>query len=103
MALTVTPTSGAAPYTLEIDLAHKNRIDGVEYELVARQQLGTGMCNVPTNTPNEVIRNALLTDGVYVRTNGVGNNQCLVFKVDIVYLPTDEIISTQSVTVDNLV
>lgn len=102
MALNVTPTSGAEPYTLTIDLENKLSIDGITYDMAVRFSSTPGTCPVPAGSPSQVVRAALLNQGYYVRDITVPVGSCGVYKVDIIDLATSDIISTESVSIDNL-
>ena len=101
MAFNVTPASGAGPYTLELDLANKTLIDGINYELEAFFSTGTGECPVVGTSPGENIRDALLSVGSYVRTMDVTQGDCLVYTVKVVSLKDSVILSQQTVSIDN--
>lgn len=102
MALSITPTSGAGPYTMTIDLVNKSLIDDVQYALEARLQDSVGSCVVPGGPDVPVVSSALLNNGFYVRTPTVQAGNCVTYKVDIVDLATSAVISTQSVSIDNV-
>lgn len=102
MGLNITPTSGDAPYTLSIDLLNPSLIDGVNYDLLARFSSSTGNCPVPAAAPSQVVRDALLSQGYYIRTIVVVPGDCGVYKIDIIDLDTSTTISTQSVSIDNI-
>lgn len=102
MALSVTPTSGASPYTFTIEFYEKQLIDGVRYGLEARTVNAAGRCEIPDSEPNVPIANALLADDSYIRNSDVNEGNCFTLKVDIVNLDTSEVVSTRSVNVDNV-
>lgn len=101
MAFSVTPTSGASPYTLTIDFANKDLIDGVRFGFQVRSATRSGACEVPDNPPSVPVGNTLFKNGIYVNDVDVPAGSCRVWKAEIVNLDTSEIISTQSVSVDN--
>lgn len=102
MALSVTPTSGAAPYKLSIDILNKSLIDGVRYEMEVRSQSAIGECPIPASAPVDLLRTSLLNQGYFIRNQNVAEGSCNVYKVDIIDLATSDIISTQSVSIDNV-
>lgn len=102
MALDITPTSGAEPFTLTIDLLNKFLIDGDQYRLDVRVASSVGSCTVPASSPQPEISYVLLNQGYFIRTNSVPVGNCVVYKVDIVDVATSDIISTQSVQIDNI-
>lgn len=102
MALTVTPTSGDGPYTLSIEVARKDVVDGVYFALEARSSMAASVCPVATGAPNPNITNSLIMQGFYIWPNNVPAGSCRVFKVDIVNVDTSEVVSTQSVSIDNI-
>lgn len=102
MELTVTPSSGDGPYILSADIFNKSVIDGVRYDLLAYSQSAVGECPIPTSSPNTIVRDSLLYQGFFSRNQSVPVGSCNVYKVDIVDLATSDIVSTQSVSIDNL-
>lgn len=102
MALQVTPTSGAGPYTLTLDLAHKSLVEGVRYKIEARLGTNVGACVVPGGENNSSLAAQLLNIGSYTRNTDVPVGSCASYKIDIVDMKTSEIISTQSVSIDNV-
>ena len=87
---------------LSIELAHKNLIDGVRYDMEVRFFQRTGLCPVPENEPPSVVRDALLNTGSFAREFAVPVGACAVYKVDIIDLATSDVISTDSVSIDNI-
>lgn len=102
MAFSVTPTSGAGPYILSLDLANKVLIDGVFYGLVVSFAEESGVCPSSGFMTTTTVRNALLSSGTYTRTGDIEPGICGVYKVDVVDLSTSVIISTASVSIDNV-
>lgn len=102
MALSVTPTSGAGPYTFTIDLYDGQLIDGVRFGLEARTVNAAGRCEIPDGANNVPVANALLDTGIYVRSSEVSEGNCFTLKVDVVDLATSEVISTKTANIDNV-
>lgn len=101
MAFSVSPTSGANPYTLSISFLNKSSF-GLGYSFTVAQATASSSCPAVALNQSALIRDALLENGVYVVTTSVANGSCQTFTARILN-PAGEVIETQSINVSNIV
>ena len=103
MAFSVSPTSGAGPYTVSADFLNAVEIDGIRYQLEFRQQLLSGSCftDVATSQNNQVVVDSLLSTGSYILQTPVSAGACRTLSLIIRDVLKNVIIDYQNVYVDN--
>ena len=104
MAFTVTPTSGASPYTLSASFDTTKYIDGVNYVASLRTSASEGSCpsigEESPLTPTQL--EVLLTTGSVVTNVGVSPGFCRAFTLTISQVSDSIVVDTSTVFVDNI-
>lgn len=103
MALSVTPTSGVAPYLLSATFDNSVAF-GHGYELIVRKSGSMGTCNtdITTGPLDPTIAAALLSTGQYQITNTVAGGRCDVYKVYVRDIANNVIITPMTAQINNL-
>ena len=105
MAFTVTPTSGAAPYSLSAIVDNKENIDGISYVASVWTSVATGTCPLTgTATPvNVVLVDQLINSGTVILPYvSVDPGTCRTFTLRIMRAKTNVVIASSNATVDNV-
>lgn len=102
MAFTVTPTSGAQPYTFLANISNKIWFNH-GYTLVFSNASANNTCPAPSaeKTPDSSISGALLANSVYIENSTVPTGTCSRFWLQI-FNSLGEEVEVKSVTVSNL-
>lgn len=103
MAFTVTPTSGAEPYTFNAQFSDAVNIDNVHFSLTIRSSQLVGSCPpIGNGTDRQSAVNALLATGEYVDNEAVPAGSCRAYTAQIINKVTGDPISSETVTVSNV-
>ena len=104
MAFSVTPTSGAAPYTLSAIVADSDKIDNVLYTATLRTSSNTGSClpeGAATLLDSSVVA-SLLADGSVEYGSTVNPGSCRSITLRILRVSDNAVVSSSTVFVDNV-
>ena len=106
MAFDITPTSGAAPYTLSAIIANSENIDSVNFVASVRTSQTVGVCpetatgaQLSEAQINDLIANGSTTVGV---STSVPEGSCRAFTLRITKVSNDSVIALSTVHVDNV-
>ena len=103
MAFSVTPTSGAQPYTFEADLENKAKIDNDRYVMTLRSTTTVGSCPaVGAGTNLQTGVDELIANGVYVNTQSVPDGSCRTTTLQISDNFLGVVVSSKSVNISNV-
>lgn len=104
MALTVTPTSGASPYTYKSVFDNKHRFASGLYRLEFRAVANVGSCSSDfsgaQNSP--AIANAFMMTDSYTRTTDVAVGSCNNAQLSVVRISDGVIVSSLTASIDNV-
>lgn len=104
MALTVTPTSGDAPYALSADVDAPLSVDGVHYRANLTTTEAIGSCPAlgtgGSFTPSFV--NSLVNGASLNYNATVVSGSCRTFTLRLYRVSDNVVVSTASATVDNV-
>lgn len=103
MAFSVTPTSGAGPYTITAAFANKDSFNYSKYALTFSFSDGVGSC------PSAGVATVLVAGGVSLLENGsfvhpldVASGSCRTYTVRIRDLETESLVQAMNATVNNV-
>lgn len=103
MAFTVTPTSGAAPYTFEATFFNKMRINTGRYTLFLRSTDMVGSCPPMGNSTNLAAgASQLLANGILISNANVSNGSCRTFTLSITDNVDSSVISSATISISNV-
>lgn len=105
MAFTVTPTSGAAPYTFTANVEGSDLIDGVNYSATVLSTRATGSCPVEGIgnpwTPN-LMASLLNSESIVSDYGTVASGDCRTTTLLIKRLHDNEVVASANTVIDNL-
>lgn len=105
MAFSVTPTSGAGPYTLTAVIENNMNVNGVDYVATASSSDQVGSCPVEgiQNALSPTSVNTLVQNGVVVSgAPTVASGSCRTYTLNITRVADGVVISSSSTSVDNV-
>lgn len=105
MALTVTPTSGDAPYILSADIAGSEYVDGVHYTATLRTATAVGECPFSTagsTMPQSIVTELLNEGSVSLGIATVPQGSCQVIALRIIEVGSESLASIERVSIDNI-
>lgn len=104
MAFTVTPTSGASPYTFEAQFSNAINIDGIHFSLEFLRAQVSGACPTDANTyvPVAGAASALLATGTFVAVSSAPVGSCQGSRLIIRNMSTGAIVSQEEVFINNV-
>lgn len=104
MAFSVTPTSGAAPYTYEASFLYPHLITSGAYELRFQSLTATGSCpsdfSGVANNPGRAA--SLLMSGEYVLTTSIPAGVCSSARLSIQETSSGVVVSEMFVSINNV-
>lgn len=104
MSFTVTPSSGAAPYTFDNVIDNRNMLDDVNYSATATLMQSSGSCNAPdvNGTVYSGLVPRLYTGNSYTAGTSVPSGRCQVVGIFIIRLSDGVVVSEAYASISNL-